>query len=39
MRQAMAEVIADEALRSALDKSLDDLAYHMRNRNDPPGGG
>jgi hemoglobin len=39
MRQAMAEVITDEALRSALDKSLDDLALHMRNRNDPPGGG
>ena len=38
MRQAMAEVISDEGLRSALDKSLNDLAYHMRNRNDPPGG-
>ena len=37
MRQAMGEVIADEALRAALDKALDDLAYHMRNRNDPPG--
>lgn len=36
MRQAMAEVISDEGLRSALDKSLNDLAYHMRNRNDPP---
>lgn len=36
MRQAMAEVIADEGLRAALDKSLNDLAYHMRNRNDPP---
>jgi len=36
MRQAMAEVITDEGLRSALDKSLDDLAYHMRNRQDPP---
>jgi hemoglobin len=34
MREAMAEVIADEALRAALDKSLSDLAYHMRNRND-----
>lgn len=32
MRQAMAEVIADEALRAALDKALDDLARHMRNR-------
>lgn len=37
MRQAMAEVVSDEALRAALDKSLDDLARHMRNRNDPPG--
>lgn len=32
MRQSMAEVIADDALRAALDKSLEDLAYHMRNR-------
>ena len=36
MRQAMAEVIADDALRATLDKSLDDLAQHMRNRNDQP---
>jgi hemoglobin len=36
MRQAMAEVIEDAALRAALDKALDDLARHMRNRNDPP---
>ena len=36
MRQAMADVIADEALRAALEKSLDDLARHMRNRSDPP---
>lgn len=36
MRQAMAEVITDETLRAALDKSLDDLAHHMRNRDDPP---
>lgn len=36
MRTAMAEVIADEALRASLDKSLNDLAYHMRNRDDPP---
>ena len=36
MRQAMAEVIADEDLRAALDKSLDNLAQHMRNRNDQP---
>lgn len=36
MRQAMAEVITDEALRAALDRSLDDLAHHMRNRRDPP---
>lgn len=37
MREAMADVIADQALRAALDKSLDDLAHHMRNRDDPPG--
>jgi hemoglobin len=37
MRQAMAEVITDESLRASLDKSLNDLAYHMRNRNDPSG--
>ncbi len=37
MRQAMAETIADEALRKGLDKALADLALHMRNRNDPPG--
>ncbi|MCK9382584.1 MAG: group II truncated hemoglobin [Sulfuritalea sp.] len=36
MREAMAEVIEDAALRAALDKSLNDLAYHMRNRGDPP---
>jgi hemoglobin len=36
MRQAMAENITDEDLRAGLDKSLNDLAYHMRNRNDPP---
>lgn len=36
MRTAMAEVIEDKALRAALDKALNDLAYHMRNRNDPP---
>jgi hemoglobin len=35
MREAMAEVITDEALRAGLDKSLDDLAHHMRNRSDP----
>ncbi|MDP2134826.1 MAG: group II truncated hemoglobin [Sulfuritalea sp.] len=35
MRQAMAEVIADDALRAGLDKALNDLAYHMRNRDDP----
>jgi len=37
MRQAMAESIADEALRAELDQALDKLALHMRNRNDPPG--
>lgn len=37
MRQAMAESIADEALRGELDQALDKLALHMRNRNDPPG--
>jgi hemoglobin len=36
MRQAMDEVITDDGLRASLDKSLNDLAYHMRNRNDPP---
>jgi hemoglobin len=34
MRQAMAENIADEELRARLDKALDDLALHMRNRPD-----
>lgn len=32
MRQAMAETIDDEALRAGLDRSLTDLAEHMRNR-------
>jgi hemoglobin len=36
MRQAMAEVIEDEALRSSLDKALGNLALHMRNRADSP---
>jgi truncated hemoglobin YjbI len=36
MRMAMAEVISDEDLRARLDKALDDLALHMRNRSDPP---
>jgi hemoglobin len=36
MRQAMDEVITDEGLRASLDKSLNDLAYHMRNRSEPP---
>ena len=36
MRQAMAEVIGDEDLRARLERALDDLALHMRNRNDPP---
>ena len=36
MRQAMAEVIADDALRASLDKALNDLAYFMRNREDAP---
>lgn len=35
MREAMAEVIDDAPLREALEKSLDDLARHMRNRKDP----
>ncbi len=34
MRQAMAEVVTDEALRGRLEKALDDLALHMRNRTD-----
>jgi hemoglobin len=36
MRQAMVDVVADAALRAALDKSLEDLARHMRNRREPP---
>jgi hemoglobin len=32
MRQAMAEHIADEALRARLDKALTDLAEFMRNQ-------
>ena len=36
MRQAMAEVIEDEALRASLDKALNDLAHFMRNREDTP---
>lgn len=32
MREAMQEVIADEALRAKLDKALTDLADFMRNR-------
>jgi hemoglobin len=31
MRQAMAENVADAALRARLDKALTDLAAHMRN--------
>ena len=31
MRQAMAEELPDERLRTALDKALTDLAQHMRN--------
>jgi hemoglobin len=37
MRQAMAEVIADEDLRWSLDRAFDDLARHMRNRDTRPG--
>jgi hemoglobin len=36
MRQALSELIADEALRDALEKSLKDLALHMRNRSGAP---
>ena len=36
MRQALDDVITDDGLRASLDKTLNDLAYHMRNRNDPP---
>lgn len=35
MRLAMAEVIADEDLRAALDKALANLADHIRNRDFP----
>jgi hemoglobin len=34
MRQAMAECITDAELRAKLEKALDDLALHMRNRPD-----
>jgi hemoglobin len=34
MRQAMAETVADESLRNALEKPLAELAAHMRNRED-----
>jgi hemoglobin len=34
MRLAMAEVIADEKLRTGLDYALADLADHMRNQAD-----
>lgn len=34
MRQAMAEVVDDAELRAGLDKALNDLALHMRNRPD-----
>lgn len=36
MRQAMAELIDDEDLRTSLDKALAELADHIRNRNYPP---
>ncbi len=36
MRRAMSEVIEDENLRAGLEKSFNDLAYHMRNRDDLP---
>lgn len=36
MRLAMDEVIEDDNLRAGLAKSFNDLAYHMRNRGDPP---
>ena len=36
MRQAMAEVIEEDALRATLDKALNDLALFMRNREDTP---
>lgn len=36
MRQAMAERIADTALRARLDKALANLADHMRNRQEHP---
>ena len=36
MRQALHEHIADESLREALEKSLYDLALHIRNRHGAP---
>lgn len=38
MRGAMAETIADEAVRSHLDDTLTKLAYWMRNQPDAPEG-
>jgi hemoglobin len=38
MRQALAEVVTDETLRTGLDTSLTQLAFHMRNRNFRTGG-
>lgn len=34
MRQAMSELVDNEDLRTALDKALTDLAWHMRNTDD-----
>ena len=34
MRMAMEEILPDERLRKGLDKSLTDLALHMRNKED-----
>jgi len=39
MRQAMAEQIADDALRAELDKKLADLADFMRNKAESGAGG
>lgn len=37
MRQALAETVADEALREQLDKALSSIADHMRNRPETQG--
>jgi hemoglobin len=37
MRAAMQECIGQDGLRINMDKALNDLAHHMRNKDDHPG--